>query len=161
MSQQSGIIRLDGDIIRYRSSRFGNWDLPLREVRVIGEATDQSGPFLDDYRLCFAVDATGWYEASFYADGCEAFLAAASERLRFAFELSLCASTDFASRVLWPPQLTGQPMFQYTDEPPRTWLGRLVVTVLGDAFRKRQTYADAAKAFLVTPEDHVASSNPC
>ena len=65
----------DGDTIRYRSTLYGDWDLPVSDVRIVGESTDQLGR-PDDYFFCFATGPGMWLEASFYADGRDEFLRA-------------------------------------------------------------------------------------
>jgi hypothetical protein len=141
MRSDSGSIVLDGTTVRYRSRNHGTWDISLSTIRVIGEATNQYGPFADDYFLCFATSPQHWHEASFYAEGREVFVAALSRELGFQLIPGLVNSTDFASRILWPPTLAGQPMFQYTDIAPRNWLARLLGLV-----RNRQTYSSAVKS---------------
>lgn len=126
MTQDSGTIRLVGGTIRYSFANGEGWDLPLRSVRVIGEATNQNGPFVDDYFLCFACGPEGWYEASFYAEGREEFLTALAPHLGYRPLLQLANSADFASNVLWPAHLVGRPLFTFTPVPPRTWLGRVL-----------------------------------
>ena len=147
MSDYSGTITLDGETIRYRFARGGEWALALSQVRVIGEATDPYGPLADDYFLCFACGPDTWREASFYSEGRDEFRRALGARLGAGIELRLCASTDFASNVLWPPELAGQPMFEYTDVPPRTWLGRWIGRWIGP-LRVDQTYSNAVAAVL-------------
>ena len=80
-SEDSGQIELDGDVIRYTSTTYSDWTIPVADLRVIGEATNQSGPFADDYFLCFATGPERWYEASFYAAGRDALLIELGERL--------------------------------------------------------------------------------
>jgi hypothetical protein len=139
----SGQIRLDGEIIRYRSRVYGDWDLPVSNVRVVGEATNDHGPVVDDYFLCFAISADAWLEASFYAVGRDEFLRALGSKLGTPLECGLCHSTDFASRVLWPPSLAGESMFEYADLPPAGLLAR----VLGIS-RNRQTYSKRVAEML-------------
>jgi hypothetical protein len=140
---ESARVEFDGDMIRYRSAVYGDWDLPLSDVRVIGEATNQSGPMADDYFLCFATGPSMWHEASFYADGRNEFLRALGAALDSPFELGLCHSTDFASRVLWPPSLVGEPMFRFDDIPPNGLVERFFGTP-----QNRQTYSDQVTAVL-------------
>lgn len=140
---ESGRILLDGDVIRYRSAAYGDWDVRLSDVRIIGEASNQSGPFADDYFFCFATGPSMWREASFYAEGRDEFLRALGERLGNPLEVGLCHSADFASRVLWPPTLAGEPMFRFDNLPTKGILGKL--------FRpseNRQTYTDRVAAVL-------------
>ena len=140
---ESGRILLDGDVIRYRSAVYGDWDLPVSDVRIIGEATNQSGPFADDYFFCFATGPAMWREASFYAEGRDEFLGALGEKLGTPLEVGLCHSADFASRVLWPPSLAGEPMFRFEDTPPKGLLGKL----FGPS-ENRQTYSERIAAVL-------------
>jgi hypothetical protein len=122
----SGRILFDGDVIRYQWKTDGGWNLPLSEVRIIGESTNQNGPIADDYFFCFATGSERWLEASFYADGHDEFLHALEERLGSELTLDLYGSTDFASRVLWPPSLAGQPMFRFYTIPRPGVLGRFL-----------------------------------
>jgi hypothetical protein len=139
----SSRIRLDGDIIRYRSRVYVDWDVRVSDVRLIGECTNQDGPFADDYFFCFATGPAVWFEASFYADGRDEVLSALEATLGSPLLNGLCHSTDFASRVLWPPTLCGLPMFQYTDVPAPGLFRRL----LGIRYTRR-TYSERVAALL-------------
>jgi hypothetical protein len=140
---ESGRILLDGDVIRYRSAVYGDWDLRVLDVRIIGEATNQSGPFADDYFFCFATGTSMWREASFYAEGRDEFLRALGAKLGSPVEAGLCHSADFASRVLWPPSLAGEPMFRFGDTAPKGVWGKL----FGPS-QNRQTYSERVAAVL-------------
>jgi hypothetical protein len=139
-TEDSGHIELSGEMIRYSSATYSGWTIRASDVRVIGEATDQSGPFVD-YCLCFATGPEMCYEASFYADGRDTFLWELGERLGVLLQPGLASSTDFASRILWPAKLVDKPMFKYQNVPSKTLVGRL--------FRLEQceqTYSDDALA---------------
>ncbi|WP_146602166.1 hypothetical protein [Novipirellula aureliae] len=137
MAEDSGHIELDGDVIRYASTTYSDWMIRVEDLRIIGEATNQNGPFADDYFLCFATGPSMWYEASFYADGRDTFLADLGARLGITFQLGLSLSTDFASRILWPAELENEPMFKFQDVPSKTVVGRLL-----GSMRNEQTYCD-------------------
>jgi hypothetical protein len=117
--------------------------LPVKDVRILGQATNQDGPYRDDYLFCFATGPERWYEASFYADGRDELLRALGTKLGVLLESGLCHSADFASQVLWPASLAGKPMFTYTDEP--------VTCVLGLQLRiprKLQTFSEQVATVL-------------
>lgn len=139
----SGRILLDVDVIRYRSAVFGDWDLPVSDVRIIGEATNQSGPFTDDYFVCFATGPSMWREASFYAQGRDEFLRALGATLGSPLDVRLCHLADFASRVLWPPSLAGEPMFRYDCIPPKGLFGKFL-----GALENQQMYTDRVAEVL-------------
>lgn len=121
----SGRLWFDGECVCYASASYTPWRLPLDEIRLIGEMTNQLGPFADDYFICFAKDSSGWSEASYYADGRDEFLRAIGDHLQTRLELRLTNSTDFASRILWPEHLVDLPMFEFTDKNPRGLWQRL------------------------------------
>ncbi len=141
MSEDSGRIELVGDTIRYESATYASWVINVQDVRIVGEATNENGPFSDDYFLCFATAREKWHEASIHACGCDTFLSALSARLGSALRLGLAASTSFGSRVLWPNELAGKPMFAYEAGPAQSMVGRLV-----GATSCRQTYSDVVMA---------------
>jgi hypothetical protein len=120
-----GTLELVDGSIRYRLDGSAGWELPIGTIRVIGEATNDHGPFLDDYFLCFATDANNWYEASFYAEGRDEFLKSLASVLGSLLETELIGSTDYDSNVLWPPHLAGMKMFSYKPVQVETWFGRL------------------------------------
>lgn len=119
----SGTISLSEEVIRYDSPIYGSWVLRLDEVFVIGEMTNEMGPFSDDYFFCFVTGEGRWVEASYYADGSDAFFSALCEALG-PLQLRLNNSTTFASNVLWPHHLSGKPLFRFTDLHTTTF-GRL------------------------------------
>lgn len=141
--EDSGTIDLDGDVIRYTSATYSDWSICIRDIRIVGEATNQNGPFSDDYFLCFVTGPEMWYEASFYDAGCDSFLAALGARLGVTFQPELSWSTDFASRILWPIELAGKPMFKYQDFPPKNMIGRLF-----GSMQNEQTYSDHVLAAI-------------
>jgi hypothetical protein len=144
-SGDSGRIWLADGKIQYASSGYGTWVVPLAEIHVIGEYTNQNGPFLDDYFFAFVRSADEmWFEASFYAEGRDGFLKDLSVALGRTCECSLCASTDFISRIWWPESLAGQPLFEFKDED---WW----------RFRNKQYLSSAVKSFLLQ-EGHPPSS---
>ena len=140
-SEDSGQIQVDGDVIRYTSTTYSDWTIPIGDIRIIGEATNQNGPFADDYFLCFATGPELWYEASFYADGRAAFLVELSARLGATLALRLGSSADFASRILWPGELVGKAHVQIRGNAtknhawPSSWINRRWQTTMagGDA----------------------------
>jgi hypothetical protein len=124
----SGTLELIDDKVCFRVDGSVNWELPISAVRIIGEATNGNGPYLDDYFFCFATDASSWHQASFYAEGRDEFLKQLSKALGYELVPKLVGSTDFDSNVMWPPLLAGIKMFSYKPVQPRTWIGRLFGT---------------------------------
>ncbi len=116
MGWESGRVWLESDEIHCKSAICGDWSLPLSEVRVIGEFTNQDGP-VDDYFFAFVTSPYEmWRSVSFYADGRDTFLRSLGVKLGIECECTLVASADFNSCVWWPPELAGQKMFEFRQE---------------------------------------------
>jgi hypothetical protein len=102
--------------LRYRDGRF-TWDVAIADIAVLGEYTNQNGPFSDDHFLAFiGRGSTEWYEASFYARGRDDALKGLASQLGTNLVCALCNSTDFRSRVMWPPALAELEMFHWTSK---------------------------------------------
>ncbi len=151
----SGSLVLIDNCIRYRSDDSAGWELPVTAVRVIGEATNDHGPFLDDYFLCFVASTENWYEASFYAGGREEFLKSLDNVLGSRLEMKLVGSTDWDSNILWPPHLAGLKMFSYKPVEPKTLLGRLF-----GSWSNTQCYSDEVLSELKRNAYTADSSTP-
>jgi len=143
----SGRLWLEGESVCYASQNLSSWKLPIDEIRIVGEMTNPNGPFQDDYFICFVQDGGGWLEASFYAEGRDSLLDALGTRWGTPLDLHLAGSTDFASRILWPRHLRGEPLFNFTNETPRGVWQRLRNWVLP---RTQQTLSQAASVELST-----------
>ena len=119
MSERSRIW-LDDSTIHYWSSIDPEWSLPVEQVKVIGEFTNDNGPFVDDWFLIFVTGLDPlWQQASCYADGNRRFLKDLSATLGSELQPALYASANFASRIIWPAELSGKPLFGFVDEKPK------------------------------------------
>ena len=70
-AQESGSIRLDGDVITYASRLYGSFSLPVEDIAVIGEFTTDNGPVIDDWFLVFVCRGGDWFKSPIYSDGSE------------------------------------------------------------------------------------------
>ena len=59
----------------------------------------------------------------------------------------LAGSTDYASNVIWPPELAGKPLFKFVDDVPASWFGKVLFKLFG-AGSNKQFYSDEVEAFL-------------
>lgn len=119
----SGIIKLTGNMVVFESAIFPSWQLSLSDIVCIGEYTNESGPYGDDYFLAFVTkECDAWYEASIFAEGYDIFLGKISVALSEEIKPSLANSTSFKSRILWPKHLLGQEMFEFRYKGFCGWL---------------------------------------
>lgn len=116
----SGSYRLSNGTLSYRSEVYGSWDLPIAEITLIGEYTNEDGPFADDFFLVFlTANDGGWHEASFYGEGRDEILRELSALKGSEIVCGLCLSMSFASQVIWPVEKRGEEIFDFQ---PAGWL---------------------------------------
>lgn len=85
---------------------------PLSDVKVVGESTNQNGPYTEDWFLCLCRESD-WMEIPVESIDFSLIMEALASLLGFEPKLSLGSSTDFKSRVLWPRSLENTPLFEY------------------------------------------------
>jgi hypothetical protein len=107
-------IWLEGDSINYQIGGTLCWTLPIGDLEVLGEYTDPNGPYVDDYFFVFVVRPKHlWNESSFYATGRDEFLQELGKVLGSEPTCGLVSSTDYRSRVMWPPEIAGIQLFDF------------------------------------------------
>ena len=129
--QDSDCLCFDHSVFSDTSRYYGSFSLPVSEVAVIGEWTNQDGPGLDDWFLVAVPrGGGGWFEASMYArradDVRTQFSAAVGESL----QVGLAYSTDFASRIIWPPAFAERPLFTFRRVTGSGFLRRLKLLIV-------------------------------
>ncbi len=142
----SGLIQFDGTLITYSSAAYVSFSIPLSEVAIIGEFTTDNGPFTDDWFLVFVPRSGGdWFEASMYADGVDPLRQKLSAALGTSiYGPTLFASTDFASRIVWPSALADRPLFAFTPVTGSSFLRRIKLAIFPEI--RRRLSPDALEA---------------
>jgi hypothetical protein len=107
-------LKLDGDAVVY-----GDWNVPMSEIRVIGEFLTQHGRRGSEHFLVFMTKEE-WFKAPYDSEGREAFMAELGERLKDELRCDLWKATNFSSRVLWPAHLEGRALFDLITEERST-----------------------------------------
>src|SRR5690242_7935711 len=110
------------------------WSVAVPDIILIAEYTTNEGPMIDDYYLVFCFldgDRAMFATCPFYATGREAAFGTLARMLGSPIQLGLAHSTDFSSRVLWPPHVEGQAYLTFKSEQSRDICKRLKAYVLG------------------------------
>ena len=86
------------------------WKVPIAELTLIGEYTTQAGPWAEDYFFVFGFGRPSkFYEVPLSMGS--PILPILSTKLGSELVPGLLQSTDWRSRVLWPPAVAGRPLF--------------------------------------------------
>lgn len=114
------------DAIEYRDAN-GHllWHIKAKDIVLVAEYTTNEGPFGDDWFLVFAVShkTPFFFTCAVNSEGMEAALEFL--RTRFAITLKLPNSAEWNSVVLWPKQIDGTPLIEFSQREPRNWRERL------------------------------------
>ena len=111
-----GSLAIQGGTLYYSHSGAEVWSLPVGSLVLIGEHTTDRGPWFPDYSYVFIGGLPPRdYEAPMYAN--PEILRDLGSVLGATLVPGLADRTDFASRVIWPPQLAEQPLLQYCRRP--------------------------------------------
>ena len=98
------------------------WQVPVSQIGVIGEYTNEGGPWGDDWFVVFVRQDGNWFEAPADLLHVEAVLKVLGDELQSSLDLALANSTTFKSRVIWPLSLKGQPLLSCRSVTPRDWI---------------------------------------
>jgi len=118
------LLEFDGDefaLEYYSSERRLHWRIPVESIVLMAEYTTNEGPLIDDYFVLFIAldgDKLNIATASFYSDGRDGIVRTLARRWGNDIELSLFNSTEWKSRVVWPPALVGREYFEFKEVMP-------------------------------------------
>lgn len=114
LNRDDFVFAKDG-FVRYQSKGETIWSFALKELWLIGEWTDDHGPWADDYFYFFiAGSPPKVFEAPMYANS--QLMDEIGQFLQIHLVTGLVSSTVFNSRVIWPPELEGHNLFKYSSE---------------------------------------------
>jgi hypothetical protein len=110
------------------------WRIPIAAMLLIGEYTNDEGPQRDDYFIDFwSLEEDTFYHSkvTFYAAGRDAAFVALAKHLETDLTFGLTGSTEWASRIMWPPELAGHPYLSTRELKPSTWREKLFYRCFG------------------------------
>ena len=108
-------LEIAGETVQATLNGSPVWKFATPALVLIGEYTTNEGPYFDDYSVVFVTNENGkafFAKVSFYAEGREQVFSVLEKTLGQPLLLELYASTDWNSRVVWPPALSGRPFLR-------------------------------------------------
>jgi len=108
-------IEVVGDQVKVHFKDARVQDIPVTAVAIIGEYTNEDGPFADDHFLVIVTRAGQCIETAVDSMGPDA-LVLLGALLGQELSTSLDGQTTFNSRVLWPAQIADKPLMSFTQQ---------------------------------------------
>jgi hypothetical protein len=125
----------EDSILEYRGpGREIAWRIPIAGLVLMAEYSTDGGPWADDHFLEFVCRESTYFTfatASSYAVGTDEVIAALAQRWKTILKPSLFSSTQWASRVMWPPTLAGVEYFEFRKLSANTVTEKLRQLALG------------------------------
>lgn len=118
----SGRTYIKDDKIIWESDAGLLIQIPISDIKIIGEYTTNSGPFEDDWFFVFILGIYDFRQISAYATGIEEMLEHLGQQVDTKLEGQLADSADWKTNVLWPTNFRGQELLNLTEkQPTSTW----------------------------------------
>ncbi|OWP63640.1 hypothetical protein CDA63_07555 [Hymenobacter amundsenii] len=127
MTSANKIIIKDNKL-SYEQDPQNRWTLDIDKIKFVGEYTTSAGPLADDWFFVFADTIDQWWQAPTLAVDHEKFWKQLGEKLNCELVPGLFASTNFATRVIYPKILDGQELFVFakTEVRPKTFWQKII-----------------------------------
>jgi hypothetical protein len=107
----SGTISLIENEIVFSSQETELVRFNISEIRIIAEMTSDADPIKNDWHLVFVNNTTEYYIPA-YANNMQDFLKELSGKLQFQIIMTLFASIELNSNILYPNELVGHKLLE-------------------------------------------------
>ena len=157
-----GSITIQDGVVYYRGGSFDNWHMRISDIAIIAEITDPLfGLRRDNYSLTllFLKSAEDGFMAPMASKGMTELLVYFEERSGQHLSGKLAGTLEFASNIMWPPELAGQALYRIISPPCKykkgLW-GRLVrlreIRVRTRAIDRIELTPEAAEYLNMSPD---------
>lgn len=118
-------LSIKDDKLVYEQDSQNRWTLYIDKIKFIGEYTTSAGPLADDWFFVFADTFDQWWQATTLSVDHEQFWKQLGQKLDCELAPGLFASTNWATRVIYPKPLVGQELFIVVKTEPKTFWQKL------------------------------------
>ena len=137
--EDTGRVYITDDKLYWEVENTNLLEISIPAIRAIGEYTTMHARFRNEWFLVFVLDGGETSQISAYAEGMNDVISQLSAILSSELRPGLALATDFKSNVIWPPQLTGQELYELKIKEAKTWF---------DRFRARLGFGDPVELVL-------------
>ena len=95
-------------------------EIPIKQIKVVVEYTNDKGPFLDDWYVLIYYGLSDFFEMSMNTNRIEEMLKELGIALNIELYGSLADSIDWKSNILYPKRYSGLPLWIRQKAEPKT-----------------------------------------
>jgi hypothetical protein len=125
----SGRTYIKDDKIIWESGEELLTQIPIADIKLIGEYTTNTGPIHDDWFFVFLLGKEDIRQISAYAIGTKEVLKQFGQKINADICGQLAAKTDWKTNALWPAGFRGQEIFKMTKKQPTSAWGKLKLKI--------------------------------
>jgi hypothetical protein len=143
---------IEGSQLKCRLQSEIRWSISIDAIILIAEYTTNAGP-ADDWFLVFVTrEAGSFYFTTYAMEGeVERALEDLGQKLGSEVLLQLVNSTEWDSRVIWPPELSGHAYYLFRKYLPKTLVDRVRRVVCGESLE--YTISDEVRSYIQASMD--------
>lgn len=116
-----GSLAVKDESLCYDSNFYPSWKVPLAEIVLIGEYTNEDGPHASDHFLVLLTKGEHVYECPVDASGFAESFRKVSESFKQQLKVELMFETRIKSRIIWPPSLHGRDLYVVEPDTSTLW----------------------------------------
>ncbi|WP_316772338.1 hypothetical protein [Pedobacter frigiditerrae] len=123
--QEYGQIELIGSSVVRTVNGQTVFEIPISEIKAIGEFTTSNGPFLDDWFLTL-ITKNEWHEIPMDVIGVDEFFLNLGEVLGVKLEYQLTNSTIWKTRIMYPESLKERELYNMVKKRSKNFFKRFL-----------------------------------
>jgi len=138
-----GSLVVKDECLCYASNFYRSWNVPLAEIVLIGEYTNEDGPHAADHFLVLLTKGEHVCECPVAASGFEESFRKVGESLNQSLKIELLFGTSIKSRIIWPSALRDRGLYVVEPDTSTFWNRVLHFLGCGSVRLKLAPYATA------------------
>jgi len=119
-----GHVELQDDKVVWTINGQPMYQIPVSDIKIIGEFTTSDGPFLDDWFLTI-ITHDAWLEIPMYVTGMGQFINDLEKKLETSLNYQLANSASWKTRIMFPDGAKDQELYDIIDIGSKTFWNRV------------------------------------
>jgi hypothetical protein len=119
-----GHVELQDDKVVWTINGQPMYQIPVSDIKIIGEFTTSDGPFLDDWFLTI-ITHDAWLEIPMHVNGMGQCITDLEKKLKTSLNYQLANSASWKTRIMFPDGAKDQELYDIIDIGSKTFWNRV------------------------------------